>query len=273
MLRNQPRRAAFLSGIVSFLALIGGAVLPAGAARAQTGNPLHDQLAGMEEPARRAEVFRFITGTGAGCQAIIAMAFSGFDAARTAYWDGRCREGTMYRMALPAQRTGRPRLNLCGATTGGIESGPCFQAVGTAQAMVASGDGRGVTAGPSAAPPAGSRFGAIYATDAPMAAWGFGNGGADRLAVNTQAVRACQTMAGRVPCKFVEEIVNRCGALVQAVSRHPSAVAMTSDISTMVLNRNLTATAQTAQAAEAAALESCRRLPGGSTCRVVATGC
>lgn len=259
-------RLALLSG---FIAL----VLPVAGARAQTGNPLHDQLAGMEETARRAEVFRFITGSAAGCQAVIAMAFSGFDASRTAYWDSRCREGAMYRMALPAQRNARPRLNVCGASTGGIESGPCFQAIGTAQAAVASSDGRGVSAGPSAAPPPGSRFGAIYATDAPMAAWGFGNGGADRLAVNTQAVRSCQTMAGRVPCKFVEEIVNRCGALVQAVSRHPNAVAMTGDLSTMVLNRNLTATAETAQAAEAAALDSCRRLPGGSTCRVVATGC
>lgn len=259
-------RLVLLSGFIALL-------LPGGGARAQTGNPLHDQLAGMEETARRAEVFRFITGSGAGCQAIIAMAFSGFDASRTAYWDSRCREGTMYRLALPPQRNGRPSLAVCGATTGGIAAGPCFQPVGTAQAAVAASDGRGVAAGPTAAPPPGSRFGAIYATDAPMAAWGFGNGGADRLAVNTQAVRACQTMAGRVPCKFVEEIVNRCGSLVQAVSRHPSAVTMTSDISTMVLNRNVTATAETAQAAEAAALDSCRRLPGGSTCRVVATGC
>jgi hypothetical protein len=243
------------------------------AARAQTGNPLHDQLAGMEEAARRAEVFRFITGSGAGCQAILAIAFSGFDGARTAYWDSRCREGTMYRMALPAQRNGRPGLAVCGASTGGVAAGPCFQPVGTAQAAVAASDGRGVASGPSAAPPPGSRFGAIYATDAPMAAWGFGNGATDRLAVNTAAVRSCQTMAGRVPCKFVEELVNRCGALVQAVSRHPSAVAMTSDISTMVLNRNVTATAETAQAAEAAALDSCRRLPGVGACRVVATGC
>lgn len=260
---------------VARLALVLGALVMGGvpAARAQTGNPLHDQLAGMEDATRRAEIFRFITGSGAGCQAILAIAFSGFDGGRTAYWDSRCREGTMYRMALPPQRNARPRLAICGASTGGIESGPCFQQVGTTQAAVAAGDGRGVASGPSAAPPPGSRFGAIYATDAPMAAWGFGNGASDRLAVNTAAVRSCQTMAGRVPCKFVEELVNRCGALVQGVSRHPNAVAMTSDLSTMVLNRNVTATAETAQAAEASALESCRRLPGVGTCRVVATGC
>ncbi len=268
MLLGLLCRGVRLALLGAFLALV---MMPA--ARAQTGNPLHDQLAGMEETARRAEVFRLITGSGAGCQAIIAMAFSGFDGARTAYWDSRCREGAMYRMALPAQRNGRPSLAVCGASTGSIASGPCFQPVGTAAAAVAANDGRGVAAGASAAPPPGSRFGAIYATDAPMAAWGFGNGLPDRLAVNTAAVRSCQTMAGRVPCKFVEELVNRCGALVQAVSRHPSAVAMTSDLSTMVLNRNFTATAESAQAAEAAALESCRRLPGGATCRVVATGC
>jgi hypothetical protein len=218
-------------------------------------------------------LFRAISGSGAGCQAIIATFFAGFDAQRSAYWDSRCREGSMYRITLPAQRNARPALTVCGANTGGIAAGPCFRPVGTAPAATAeTSGGTGVAAGGSAAPPPGSRFGVIYATDAPVAAWGFGNGVADRLLVNTNAVRACQAMAGRVPCKFVGELVNSCGALAQAVSRHPNAVVMTNDLSTIVLNRNFPASGTSAQAAEASALEACRRLPG-ATCRVVATGC
>ena len=252
--------------------VVGIALLP-GLARAQTGNPIHDQLSSLDEPTRRAELFRAITGSGAGCQAIIATFFAGFDDRRTAYWDSRCREGSMYRMTIAAQRNARPGLTVCGANTGGIEAGPCFLAIGTAPAAtVASAGGTGRAVGASAAPPPGSRFGAIYATDPPVAAWGFGNGVTDRLAVNTAAVRACQSMAGRVPCKFTGELVNRCGALVQAVSRHPNAVAMTNDLSTIVLNRSFPGSGETAQAAEAQALEACRRLPG-ATCRVVATGC
>jgi hypothetical protein len=253
------------------LALLAGVV---GTAWGQTGNPLHDQIAGVDEPARRAELHRTITGTGAGCQAIIATYFAGLDQARTAYWDSRCREGSMYRMSLPAQRSGRPSLQVCGAAGGGIAAGPCFQPLGTAVAETAqAAGGTGIQlAGQSAAPPPGSRFGAAYGTDAPVAAFGFGNGSTDRLAVNTAAVRACQAMAGRIPCKFQGEIVNQCGAVAQAVTRHPQAVAMTSDISTVVLNRSFLATGTSQPAAEQAALEQCRRIPG-VTCRIAASGC
>jgi hypothetical protein len=263
-LRRDCRVILALAGLA--LAML----LPA-AARAQTGNPAHDQLAALDEPARRAELSRTLSG--AGCQTVIGSYFAGFDDDRAAYWDSRCRQGGMFRLTLLAQRFARPAVTACGATTGGIAAGPCFQPVGTAAvATVASSGGTGVAAGPSAAPPPGSRFGAVYATDAPVAAWGFANGVTDRLAVNTNAVRACQTMAGRIPCKFIGELVNRCGALAQAITRNPNAVTMTNDLSTIVLNRNYTATGDTPQAAEAAALEACRRTPA-VICRVVATGC
>ncbi|MBU8545425.1 MULTISPECIES: DUF4189 domain-containing protein [Roseomonadaceae] len=255
------------------LALASLVALPI-AAQAQTGNPLHDQLSALNEPTRRAEVFRAITGSGASCQAIIATYFAGFDQGRTAYWDMRCREGSLYRMSLPPQRFARLGLSVCGALGGGIAAGPCFQAVGTT-ATAQAGTGMGVQlagGAASAAPPPNSRFGAIYATDAPMAAHGFGNGATDRLAVNTAAVRSCQSMAGRVPCKFLGEIVNRCAVLVQAVSRHPNALVMTSDLSTMVLNRNFSATGATVREAEAEAMQACRGV-AGATCRVVASGC
>ncbi|MGX9965870.1 DUF4189 domain-containing protein [Roseomonas sp. F4] len=246
------------------------------AAQAQTGNPLHDQLSALDEPTRRAEVFRAVTGGGATCQAIIATYFAGFDQGRTAYWDMRCREGSLYRMALPPQRFARLGLSVCGALGAGIAGGPCFQAVGAASsATVQTSTGMGVqlaSTTASAAPPPNSRFGAIYATDSPMAAHGFGNGATDRLAVNTAAVRSCQSVAGRVPCKFLGEVVNRCAVLVQAVTRHPNAVVMTNDLSTMVLNRNFSATGATVQEAEAEAMQACRAV-SGATCRVAASGC
>ncbi|MGK7868552.1 hypothetical protein [Falsiroseomonas sp. E2-1-a20] len=241
---------------------------------AQSGNPLHDQLSALQEPTRRAELGRSITGSGATCQTIIVTYFAGFDDRRTAYWDARCREGSMYRMALPAQRFARLGLSVCGAVGGGIASGPCFQAVGAAPSATAQpGSGMGVQlAGGTTALAAGSRFGAVYATDVPVAAHGFGNGALDRLAINTAAVRACQNMAGRIPCKFLGEIVNRCGALVQGVTRHPNAVVMTSDLSTVVLNRNFPGLGGTVAEAEAQAMEACRAVPG-VTCRLAASGC
>lgn len=243
-------------------------------ASAQTGNPLHDQVATLDEPTRRADMFSLITGSGAGCQAIIATYFAGLAADRTAFWDARCREGSMYRIGLPASRTGRPGLVVCGAVGGGIAAGPCFQPLGTAQAATAqSTGGTGIQlAGQGAPPPPGSRFGATYATDAPVAAFGFANGAMDRLAVNTAAVRACQAMAGRMPCQFKGEVVNQCGALAQAVTRHPNAVAITTDISTVVLNRSFLGTGANQQAAEAAAMDQCRRIPN-VTCRIAASGC
>ncbi len=243
------------------------------AGQAQSGNPLHDQLTDLTEQTRRAEVFRLLSGGGLGCQAVIASYFAGFDQRRSAYWDFRCQEGAQYRISLPPQRLARLSVAVCGAAGGGVSSGPCFQPVGRAPAATA-GTGMGVQLAPgqTAAPPANSRYGAVYATDAPIAAFGFGNGAADRLAVNTAAVRACQAQAGRVPCKFQGELVNRCGALVQGVTRHPNAMVMTNDISTMVLARNFPGLGDTDQAAEAAAMEACRGLPG-VTCRVAASGC
>jgi hypothetical protein len=261
-------------GRLSAAGVLAAMLLAAGTAGAQTGNPLHDQLSALEEGKRRVEVSRAVAGSGGGCQAVLATYFAGFDANRAAYWDARCREGASYRITLPAQRTARPSMTQCGAATGGIGAGPCFQPVGAAAAATPqTTGGTGVQlASTAAAPEPGSRYGAIYATDPPLAASGFGNGHADRLAVNTMAVRACQTAAGRVPCKFVGELVNQCGALAQAVTRHPNAVVMTSDLSTMVLNRNFPGTGATQQAAETAAMEQCRRVQGAS-CRIAASGC
>lgn len=261
--------------VATFAVLI-GLLTGVAPASAQTGNPLHDGFSARDPSAQRSEVFRFINASGAPCQAVIATFFAGLDDRRTAYWDSRCAEGGMYRISLPASRSGRPGLTQCGAASGGIAAGPCFQPVGTAVAAgVDTAGGRGIAVAGSAAqapPPPGSRFGAVYATDAPLAAWGFANGNTDRLAVNTQAVRACQSMAGRTACKFIEEIVNRCGALVQGVTRHPNAVAITSDLSTVVLNRNFTGTGATAQEAEQTALDACRGVPG-VICRVAVASC
>ncbi|NKE48254.1 DUF4189 domain-containing protein [Roseomonas frigidaquae] len=256
----------------SWLAFAFLLALPA-VAQAQSGNPLHDQLSSMSETVRRTEVFRVLTGGGASCQAVNTTYFAGFDQDRTAYWDLRCSAGGQYRMMLPPQRFARLTVAVCGALGGGIASGPCFQPVGGARAVASAGTGMGVQlAGGQQAAESGSRYGAVYATDAPTAAFGFGNGATDRLAVNTAAVRACQTMAGRIPCKFQGELVNRCGALVQGVMRHPNAMAMTSDISTVVLARNFPGLGATEQEAEAQAMQSCRALPG-VTCRVAASGC
>lgn len=68
--------------------------------------------------------------------------------------------------------------------------------------------------------------------------------------------------------------MNRCGAIAFAISRHPSALVMTSDISTQVLNQSATGQGATQQAAEAEAMEQCRRAEGpGVQCRIVASGC
>lgn len=264
------RKNAILLGSMILVACL----FAAPGSRAQTGNPHHDQVAALDEAGRRAALARLTAEAGAACPILVATYFAGLSQDRTAFWDSRCRDGAMYRLSLPAHRLARPSMQVCGASGGGIAAGPCFQPLGTAPAATPQTTGGTGTqlAATSAQPPPGSRFGAIYGTDVPLAAWGFGNGSADRLAVNTSAVRACQAMAGRVPCRFVDEIVNQCGALVQALNRHPRAVAMTSDLSTMVLVRNFPATAATQQAAEAAAMEQCQRIPG-ATCRLVASSC
>ncbi|WP_159997628.1 DUF4189 domain-containing protein [Roseomonas sp. 18066] len=122
--------------------------------------------------------------------------------------------------------------------------------------------------------PAGTRFGAVYFPDPPVPAVGFANGGADRLAVNMQSVKECQAKAGRVPCLFQAELVNRCGAVAQAIGRSPQALVMTSDPSTQVLTATLVGQGETVEAAEADALARCTRLEKpGTVCRIVVSRC
>ncbi|WP_376087122.1 hypothetical protein ACE7GA_13215 [Roseomonas sp. CCTCC AB2023176] len=138
------------------------------------------------------------------------------------------------------------------------------------------------------APPFGSdphmRFGAAYATPAPWGAVGFGNGMADRLAVNRGAAAACQTMAGRnASCIFQAEFVNQCGAVVQAIERSPRAMVITADINTFVAALIVTGTGATQRDAERMAMTACERQQntpgrraaggGGPVCRVTASGC
>ncbi|WP_419898475.1 DUF4189 domain-containing protein [Roseomonas sp. USHLN139] len=122
--------------------------------------------------------------------------------------------------------------------------------------------------------PPGTRFGAVYFPDPPAQAVGFANGGADRLAVNMAAVKECQAKAGRVPCLFQAELVNRCGAVAQAIGRSPQALVMTSDPSTQLLTATLVGQGETVEAAEADARARCTRLERpGITCRIVASRC
>lgn len=287
-------------------ALLAALLLAPLAAWAQTGNPAHDALAARVDSDRRGELQRLVQGRGFACTAVLSAYFAGLDQARNAYWDVRCREGAMYRGALPAARWGQPSFLTCGAQAPAPAGGPCFQPVTAAITLAAASAGGGQAEGmcratcatqPASAQnaciasctsgtgmqrgqqvadqlPANSRFGAIYATVPPMAAIGFGNGETDRLAVNRSAVTACQRTAGRVPCLFVRELVNTCGAVAQAISRHPNAIAMTSDPSTQVLNLTATATGRTQREAEAGAMAQCEReQPIGAVCRIVAAGC
>ncbi|HEV7455688.1 MAG TPA: DUF4189 domain-containing protein [Roseococcus sp.] len=272
-------------------------------AQAQTGNPTHDALSARGEQERRGLFLQGLRGTGNACNNIALLYPAGLDAQRSAYWDVRCTEGTSYRTRIPAERFAQPSFLRCGASAPAPQGGPCFRPVAagagaqghaaqTAQSCQAACarqpqaaqnqcvqrcvGGAGVRAGAQTADtlPPGSRFGVFYHTENPLAAFGFANGGTDRLAVNMQAVRACQAMAGPVQCKFQGELVNRCGALAFAISRHPRALAMTSDISTQVLNLAATGEGETRQAAEEDALEACRRAEGpGVQCRIVAAGC
>lgn len=270
---------------------------------AQTGNPTHDALSARSDLERRQLFLQGLRGSGNQCTNVVLAVAAGLDSSRNAYWDVRCADGTAYRTRLPAERFATPGFLRCGAVAAAPQGGPCFQPVAAA-AGAASGraqnaqacqatcarqpaaaqsqcvqrcvGGSGVRVGVQTADalPANSRFGAFYHTDNPVPAFGFANGLTDRLAVNMQAVRACQTMAGPIPCKFQGEVVNQCGALAFAVSRHPQALVMTSDISTQVLNLAATGMGGTQPAAEAAALEACRRAEGpGVQCRIVASGC
>ncbi len=281
-----------------------------GPSLARTGNPSHDALAAMNSSDQRATLVRFLTSDGnAGCSDAISIYDAGLDPQRNAFWDVRCREGAMYRVSLPSARWSRPSALLCGAAATPPAGGPCFRpaaegltAVTDAQAgnaavagqcrvscaanqpagLVAActqrcivGGGVEVGAQASAALPPGTRFGVIFASDTPLAAHGFGNGQTDRLAVNMAAARACQAQAGRAPCKFRAELVNTCGALVQAISRNPGAIAITADPSTYVVNRLDVATGPSQAAAEAEALRACRAGVSGPgvQCIVAASGC
>lgn len=279
---------------------------------AQTGNPAHDALAASSPAEQRATLARFVQADGQrACGDIVSFFNAGLDPARTGYWDVRCRDASLLRIGLPATRWSRPTVLPCGAAAEPPAGGPCFRPASEglsaeAQAARAAPDaaligqcraactanqpgplvgactqrctvGGGVEVGAQAATalPAGTRFGVIFATDTPLAAVGFGNGQTDRLAVNISAARACQQMAGRTPCKFRAELINSCGALSQAISRNPGAIAITSDISTYVVNRLDVGTGATQAEAEAAALRSCRTaITGpGVQCIIAASGC
>ena len=125
------------------------------------------------------------------------------------------------------------------------------------------------------------RFGAIYATKEPAAAWGFANGQVDRLAVNREAATACHASAGTAPCLFQMELVNQCGAIARAQRRDPRALVATGQASTMQVLAFATGAASTENGARSAALASCRvqvartsnpnlALPA---CEVIVSGC
>lgn len=293
------RRCAVACLLVAVFLAAGGPL------RAQTGNPTHDALQARPDLERRQALQQAVRSQGDQCNSVILAFHAGMDGQRNAFWDFRCADGAQYRARLPSERFAAVAFLRCGAAApvphhGGV----CFQAVtGAAAQVAASGggneascraacarqpaagqnqcvqrclSGHGIEVGQQAAAslPAGTRFGAMYMTDQPVAAYGFANGNTDRLAVNMAAVRICQTLAGQVPCKFQGELVNQCGAIAMAISRHPRALAMTADLSTQVLNLATTGRGATREAAEAEAMQACRRAEGpGVQCRIVAGGC
>ncbi|UPY37697.1 DUF4189 domain-containing protein [Sediminicoccus sp. KRV36] len=276
---------------------------------AGTGNPMHDALQARTDLERRQALHQAVRSGGDQCNAVTLAFHAGMDAQRNAFWDLRCADGTDYRARLPAERFASAAFLRCGSAVRVPHfAGPCFQALTAATTQTAARGGangsanesfcrsacttqpavgqnrcvqrcllgQGIQVGQqaSASLPSNSRFGAIYITDQPLAAYGFANGDTDRLAVNLAAVRFCQSLAGPVPCKFQGELVNQCGAIAMAISRHPRAMVMTADLSTQMLNRATTGRGATRQAAEAEALEACRPAEGpGVQCRIVAQGC
>jgi hypothetical protein len=158
---------------------------------------------------------------------------------------------------IPAERFAVVTYLSCGAAGQGIRSGPCFQPIGAAwQARARAG---------------GSEQNCRAACQSqPQAA----QGQCVQRCMGGTGVQVGQQLAGRVPCKFQGELVNRCGAVAMAIGRHPSALVMTSDISTQLLNLATTGQGATQQAAEAQAMEQCRRAEGpGVQGRIVASGC
>ena len=276
--------------------------IPLAPALAQTGNPKHDALLARPDLERRHLLHQAVTSQAQRCSAVTLAFHAGMDRQRNAFWDFRCADGATYRSRLPPGRLAAVTFLPCGAAAPPPQGGPCFQTLDAAPIQVArrGGEettcraactehhaagqnrcvarclsGQGIAVGPQfATAPAGSRFGAMYLADNPLPAYGFANGGEDRLAINLRAIRACQAMAGPVPCRFQGELVNQCGAIALAISRSPHAMVMTSDISTQVLNLGTTGRGETHALANMAAMDACRRAEGpGVRCNIVAGGC
>lgn len=249
----------WLGGLLLWLAM-------APATLAQTGNPAHDALTARPEAERRQIILQALRAVGQGCGSVARLYPAGLDARRSAYWDVRCADGGQWRIRLPAERFAQPSLQRCGAGAPPPQGGPCFQAVAAAPAAART------TAAPRPTAPPGARFGAIYTTDQPRAAYGFANGRTDRLAVNLSALRACEGMAEGAPCQFRGEIINQCAALAFALTRNPREVLR--DHRTQAQNLGTTGQGSTQAEAEAAALEACRLADReGGNCRIMAAGC
>lgn len=238
-------------------------------ALAQTGNPAHDALTARPEAERRQIILQALRAVGQGCGSVARLFPAGLDARRSAYWDVRCADGGQWRIRLPAERYAQPSLQRCGAGAPPPQGGPCFQAVAAAPAAPRAAPGATAR---TAAPPPGARFGAIYTTDQPRAAFGFANGRTDRLAVNLSALRACEGMAEGAPCQFRGEFINQCVALAFALTRNPREVLR--DHRTQAQNLATTGQGRTQAQAEAAALEACHLADRqGGNCRIMASGC
>lgn len=285
--------------LIVFIAVF--ATLSGGPAAAFTGNPKHDALAARTDLERRQMLHQVVSGQAAPCGSVSIAFHAGMDRQRNAYWDIRCTNGASFRSRLPPGRLAVVGLLPCGAAAPAPQGGPCFQPIGnfrpaaprtsnaesaceaacTAQPRVGQGRcvarciaGLGMAVGTAASLPTNSRFGAMYLSDAPLPAFGFTNGAASRLTANLAAARACNAMSGGAPCRFQGELLNQCGAVVMALSRHPAALVMTTDISTQVLHLSATGHGETQAAATDQALEACSRAQGaGIQCHLIAGGC
>lgn len=268
-------------------------------AMAQTGNPTHDSLMAQNAAGQR-ESFRSLLRTnGLACAEVTNIYAAGLGRDRTAFWDLQCRDGGPWRIALPSQRWGSPRLFACSLSSG-PSAGACFRPLGTGVAAPARVATRPAGIPPScqracatqprglvnacqqrcaeggtihaAAPiPRGTaaairgRFGFIYTAEPPSTAFGFTSGQPDRLAASMAAIRACEAVVGRNQCRITLDFPNACGALAQAVSGAPQQ-----------LRRTAAGAGQTREQAEAQALQMCRvaERPGsGIACRIAASGC
>lgn len=271
-------------------------------AQAQTGNPANDALLARSATGQRDALRSLLRTNGVGCSEVSQLFAAGLDRSRTAYWDLQCRDGGPWRLALPAERWGTPRLFPCGLSSGPA-AGACFRPLGSgmpAQAQVRPpasrpasipqscrqacvnqpralvnacqqrcAEGNAIQA--SAPMPRGTaaavrgRFGFIYTAEPPAMAFGFVASQPDRLAASMQAIRACEAVVGANQCRIALDFPNACGALAQAVSGNPA-----------LLRRTATGAGQTREQAEAQALQLCRvaERPGsGIVCRIAVSGC